>query len=261
MSADLRLGKWQTVLADVECDTLIVDAPYSERTHAGHDDGCALTDPTLRNPDRVDRKRGQRKRLAYSGWSESDVVEFVSAWSARVRGWMVSITDHVLAPTWTDAMESAGRYVFAPVPWVSLNSRVRLVGDGPSCWSCYVIVGRPKTREMQRWGTLPGAYVDRFEHAHETRESQIKGCKPLWLMRSLVRDYSRPGDLVCDPCAGGCTTLLAALMEGRRAVGAEMLKEHYDIGKRRLEKGFTQPLFVERAGVVEQTKLGLGDGE
>ena len=33
----LRLGRWQDALAGVECDALIVDAPYSARTHGGHD--------------------------------------------------------------------------------------------------------------------------------------------------------------------------------------------------------------------------------
>jgi len=41
----------------------------------------------------------------------------------------------------------------------------------------------------------------------------IIGGKPMWLMRALVRDYSRPGNLVCDPCAGGATTLIAAAIE------------------------------------------------
>lgn len=43
MSADLRLGRWQDVLADVECDALICDPPYSARTHKGHDDGSEST--------------------------------------------------------------------------------------------------------------------------------------------------------------------------------------------------------------------------
>lgn len=46
--------------------------------------------------------------------------------------------------------------------------------------------------------------------------------KPEWLMRALVRDYSMPSDLVCDPLAGWGSTLRAALNEGRRAVGAEL---------------------------------------
>jgi DNA modification methylase len=41
-------------------------------------------------------------------------------------------------------------------------------------------------------------------------------------MRALVRDYSRPGDLIVDPCMGSATTILAAVIEGRRAIGAEM---------------------------------------
>jgi len=53
-------------------------------------------------------------------------------------------------------------------------------------------------------------------------------------MRAIIRDYTRPGDLVCDPCAGAGTTLLAARMEGRRSIGAEMMPEHYDIARRRL---------------------------
>lgn len=35
-------GSWQQLAAQVErVDCLIVDAPYSERTHSGHDNGVA----------------------------------------------------------------------------------------------------------------------------------------------------------------------------------------------------------------------------
>jgi len=71
------------------------------------------------------------------------------------------------------------------------------------------------------------------------------GGKPLRLMRAIVRDYTRPGDIVCDPCAGGGTTLLAALTEGRGAVGAEMDPAHYEIARKRLAAGYTPPLFFE----------------
>jgi site-specific DNA-methyltransferase (adenine-specific) len=70
----------------------------------------------------------------------------------------------------------------------------------------------------------------------------VVGGKPLWAMRALVRDYSRPGDIVCDPTAGGGTTLLAAAIEGRRAVGAEMNEDNYRKAKRRLEAGYTPTL-------------------
>jgi len=75
-------------------------------------------------------------------------------------------------------------------------------------------------------------------------------------MRALIRDYSRPGDLICDPCAGGGTTLLAAAIEGRRAVGAEMDTKHYEIARKRIAKGWTPTLFSEAPTAAAQLKLG-----
>ena len=61
-------------------------------------------------------------------------------------------------------------------------------------------------------------------------------------MRPIVRDYSRPGDLVCDPCAGGGTTLLAAVIEGRKAIGAELDPATFDLAAKRLRRGYTPNL-------------------
>lgn len=229
MTVDLRRGRWEDVMSDVECDALIVDAPYSARTHVGHDSGSASAD---------------RRELGYGAWDAADVDHFVSSWAPRTRGWFVSITDHVLAPVWAAELERAGRYVFSPIAFVAPGSRVRLVGDGPAQWSCFIVVARPSTATFAKWGALPGAYVlPRGANDRANDRVSVTGGKPLWLMQSLVRDYSRPGDLIADPCAGGGTTLLAAAIEGRRAVGAECLDEHYDIACRRLARGYTPTLF------------------
>ena len=68
------------------------------------------------------------------------------------------------------------------------------------------------------------------------------GGKTTWIMRAIVRDYTRRGDTVCDPCAGMATTLLAARQEGRRAIGAEMDPERYEAAVARLSRGVTPPL-------------------
>jgi DNA modification methylase len=51
-----------------------------------------------------------------------------------------------------------------------------------------------------------------------------KSQKPLSLMERLVRIYSNPNDLIFDPFAGSGTTLKAAEIHGRRAVGCEVNK-------------------------------------
>jgi site-specific DNA-methyltransferase (adenine-specific) len=63
-------------------------------------------------------------------------------------------------------------------------------------------------------------------------------------MRALVRDYTKPGDLIVDPCAGAATTLIAAAIEGRRAIGAECDPETYAIAKERIERPFTPDIFA-----------------
>ena len=233
---DLRLGLWQDALADVEMvDAVITDPPYSEKTHSGSDQGAMTTSGVvIRANGRVETKQYNRRLITYAAWTEADVNAFVDSWAPRCRGWFCSITDHTLAPHWAAALERHGRYVFAPLPIVETGSRVRLTGDGPSSWTCWLVVARPKSEEFRKWGTLPGAYIGRGRGDRE----HIGG-KDTEIMRAIVRDYTRPGDLVCDPCAGAATTLLAAAIEGRRAVGAEMDPATFEKARARIARGHT----------------------
>lgn len=200
-TVDLRLGRYQDGLADVEMvDAVITDPPYGARTHSGN---AGLGDV------------GRATLDAYAHWTPDDVRQLVEFWAPRCRGWLACMTSHDLVMPYIEAYESAGLYPFAPVPII--QKRVRIVGDGPSSWAVYLMVARPKTKQFARWGTLPGSY-----EAAVVKSGIVNGGKPVDLMRALVRDYSKPGDLVCDPCAGGGTTLAAARLEGRNAIGAEM---------------------------------------
>ena len=247
---ELRLGRWQDVLGDVECDAVITDPPYSEKTHAGHNRGIAAANA-----------HGEyvRREIDYAPWSRADLRELAAHAADHCRGWVVGITDDCLAPQWQEEMAAIGRYTFAPLPLVKIGGRVRLTGDGPSAWTTWIVVSRPRTRPYSAWGTLPGAYV--ISGAIE--RLTVAGGKPLEGMRAIIRDYSRPGDLICDPCAGGATTLLAARMEGRRAIGAEMDPETFRKAVDRLEKACRQrDLFAHEDLVpAEQRALALGDDD
>lgn len=228
---DLRLGDWREVLADVgEVDALVFDPPYSKRTHDGHDQ--AVND-LLRAG-----SGDMRKQLSYAYLTDDDVRTMVEEWSPRTRGWFAVMSDHVLQRAWESELSAAGRYVFAPVPCVIPGMTVRMAGDGPSSWAVYLTVARPKTREWASWGALPGAYI-----AKRGSGGHIGG-KPLDLMRAIVRDYSRPGDLVCDPCAGFATTGIAAEGLGRRFIGAEIDPETYAKAMARRSAGVQTEMFV-----------------
>ena len=231
--AEVHHCDWRALLPIVEaaggCDALICDAPYSDRTHSGHD----VQVHHLGAQDSA-RRKSERRAIDYGAWGAEDVREFVGAWSPMVRGWFVSITDHALAIEWSAALEAVGRYVFAPLPLYSPGSRVRLAGDGPSSWTTWIVVARPRERRFMSWGTLPGGYTCAPERM------PVVGGKPLAAMRALVSDYSRPGDLVVDPVCGGGTTPVAAQLEGRRAIGGDAMLEHAEIAAERIRPVPTQ---------------------
>ena len=74
-------------------------------------------------------------------------------------------------------------------------------------------------------------------------------------MRAIVRDYTRPADLVCDPCMGGGTTALAAYMEGRRFVGAECDPATYAKARTRIDAVLAQGELPLARPAVEQQRL------
>lgn len=226
----LHCGLWQAVLADVTCDALICDPPYGARTH---DSKPTRSDDYERAGDGYD-PRGLVP--TYSAWSSTEIGEFVTSWHPRTRGWIVALTSHDLIPAWESAFEAVGRYYFQPLPCVLRGMSVRLVGDGPSSWAVYAMVARPRTAEFLKWGTLDGAYP-----GVPGRESGGGRGKPAWLMNALVRDYSKPGDVVCDPLCGWGATLTAALSLGRTAIGSEVDADAYTESVRRL----TRPLQID----------------
>ena len=67
-------------------------------------------------------------------------------------------------------------------------------------------------------------------------EKTIHPCQfPVAIPQRLIRALTLPDALVMDPFMGSGTTGVAALIEGRRFVGAEIKEEYYDISRERLK--------------------------
>jgi hypothetical protein len=256
------------VMQGRKADLLCLDAPYSEKTHSGHREGKLTADraasfaashadnPTpesayaARHYATAAGASAARTDLEYAAWSPADVELFVSLWVPLTSGWCASITDSELAPAWGDSFDAAGLYRFAPLPLVETGSRVRMTGDGPSCWTCWIVVARPKCRTFASWGTLPGAYLQPAERDINSTggSDRIGGGKPLQAMIRIVGDYSKRGGLVVDPTCGAGTTLMAAKMCGRRSIGIELDRGRAEIAVRRLKKSHEQGNLFEQVG-------------
>lgn len=185
-------------------DAVICDPPYGARTHAGQRTGSSTTKSTI----------------TYDAWTNENVYAFVKAWAPKTTGWIVAMTSHDLIPAWEKAFDDAGRYVFAPLPWINKCAGPRQSGDGPASAACWIVCARPKAARFMKWGSLPGYYETTTKDPEE--QSARSGGKPRTLMREIIRDYSEHGDLIVDPFAGGGTTLMAAREIGRIAVGFEI---------------------------------------
>ena len=230
------IGEARLILADCmevlptlgKVDAVITDPPYSERCHRGHDSGAAEA-----------KDGANRSGLGYSALSVEDVGRLAAAYAACCDGWVVWMTDSVLALAVRTALEGAGRYAFAPLPFYQAGRSVRLSGDGPSSWTDWIVVAR--TKAQMKWGTLPGGYIAGPGWNDKAR----MGGKPTLLMEALVRDYSRPGQLVLDSHMGAGTTGVACLRNGRRFIGCEVDEPSFDIACRRIEQAAKQGQLFE----------------
>lgn len=218
-NAELWLGDCMDVLPMLQrVDAVITDPPYSARCHSGHDRGS------------YSRKDGSvRNVLGYSSLSVSDVDLLASAYAGICDGWVVWMTDSVLALSVRNALEGVGRYAFAPLPFFQPGRSVRLAGDGPSSWTDWIVVAR--TKAQIKWGTLPGGYVA----GPGWDDKERMGGKPTALMDRLVGDYSRLGDVVLDSHMGAGTTGVSCARLGRRFIGCEIDPAAFEIACRRIE--------------------------
>lgn len=249
MTCELRLGRWQDALADVEMvDALITDPPYSARTDKGY---RSATDYNAEKATRGIVRASESKRpngrktglsmprtrfeLPYKPIDRAWVEDACGFFVPRVRQWFVVFGDHESSRWWEAAFIARGLVTFAPVPWVRTDSAPRFAADGPACSCEWITIARPRGK-VRRPESRPGYYLGIKGHQNE---KIVTGGKPLWLMRSVIRDYSQPGDLIVDPCAGGATTLIAARMEGRRSIGAECDPATHAAALARIQKPYT----------------------
>lgn len=124
---------------------------------------------------------------------------------------------------WDKVLPTAGALL---EPWGKQHERISFArrADGP--------VGAG-TRGGQLARMRAGTVL-RYQRHHAGGAKYHIADKPVPLLRELIEMSSRPGDTVLDPTAGSGATLVAALVEGRKAVGVELEVQWADIAAERL---------------------------
>lgn len=225
----VRQGDALRLLAELPdgcVDALITDPPYSSGGQFRSDRGDArglrkyLSAETCGTfPPIEGDSRDQR---AYLAWCTMWLAE---AWRCtRVGGVVVVATDWRQLPTTTDALQCAGWVWRGILPWSKPGARPQ-----PGRFT--------QAAEFFAWGSrgpmpLEGAPLPGEFRCTAPREREHPTEKPLEVMRQLVR-CAPGGGLVADPFAGSGTTLVAALAEGRRAIGFELSAEYSSLAERR----------------------------
>jgi len=92
--------------------------------------------------------------------------------------------------------------------------------------------GNPKGKNPSDVWNIPNVksnHVEKTEHPCQF---------PVALIQRLVLSMTIEGDLVFDPFMGAGTTAVAAIINKRKAAGAEIVKKYYDVAVERIGKAF-----------------------
>lgn len=249
----LYAGDALAVLAEMpeaSVDALVTDPPYSSggftrgdrMASTGVKYSRAEVSPTS---DFSGDNRDQRSFLMWMNLWLGEARRVV-----KPGGVLLMFTDWRQLPISTDAVQVGGWVWRGIVPWAKTIARPQLGRFTASCE--YVVWGSNGAMPVERGvPALPGFYTG---NAPQKREHQTQ--KPLDVMRQLVK-ICPEGGVVLDPFMGSGTTGVAAVAEGRRFVGVEMVAEYQQISQRRIREALGQAVPRGAQDALDLTEASL----
>jgi site-specific DNA-methyltransferase (adenine-specific) len=241
----LILGGCLSVLPTIgPVDHVICDPPYEDELHASRV--------------RFQRTDGQR-RPADIGFGGVNGIRAKAARSIvkASSGWALIFTLAEGVRTWRDDLQAGGARYNPTLTWVKPDALPRLNGQGPARGAEHIVAFWCGSG-YSRWnaGGKRGVYTHLVNPPN--RDGRHPTEKPIALMADLVKDFTNPGELICDPFMGSGTTGIAAVRLGRRFIGIERDEKHFEVACDRISKAIDQgDLFVERPPRAKQQVLPL----
>lgn len=215
-------GRCADVLGSIRhCDLLVTDPPYGN--------GWVPSKSRRKRPDDFGRMAGNKETDQQSviGWLGLSIMRIRPHCHAYIFGDWRSASlplGGICELIWDKCLTSLSG---ADTPWarqheyitfgVRANAAQRKMNDGARA-------ARLRRGTVLRYPRKSGAAVRR----HPTE-------KPVMLLRELIESSSRFGDVVLDPFAGSGSTLIAAALECRKAVGIEIEERYCETAAKRFE--------------------------
>ncbi len=217
-------------LPDASVDAVITDPPYSS---GGFTRGDRSVPPALKYTmtgtqiERPGFSGDNRDQRSFEYWCALWLSECLRV--AKPGAPLCVFTDWRQLPTMTDAIQAGGWVWRGIVVWDKTEACRPAMGRFAA--QCeYVVWGTAgPSNDDEEVGCLWGVIREPVRIADK---HHVTG-KPTAVMQQLVR-ICPAGGVVLDPFAGSGTTGVAALLEGRRFVGAEITAEYIEIARERL---------------------------
>lgn len=158
---------------------------------------------------------GNRREYRYEWiYCKRSPVGFFWSHHMPLRAHELILTFYARLPTYNPQMQSGGK------PYVRIQTADKKTTNYHPC-NAYTTIS-----DGRRYPTDVLSGFEMQRGAHPTQ-------KPTDLLAYLIRTYTDPGDMVLDFCMGSGSTCVAALEEGRRAIGIELDKGYYETAVRR----------------------------
>ena len=210
---------------------------------------CILTDP----PYGVAYKTNYRKRMATPAMLKNDKrppVFFVPPIMRKLRagGACYLFTTFIVMPEWQTALSYSGMRVKTPIIWDKGN---HTAGDCEGDYGCQVEVILFATKGRHLF--VSGKREANLWRVMRDPAGEHPTPKPVVLLEKIIRQSTRPGDLVFDPFMGSGSTGVACVRTGRRFIGIEIEKNYFELSARRISEARRRMDMFDDAAPAKQT--------
>lgn len=128
-------------------------------------------------------------------------------------------------PGFTAAWEAAGLRIVGQIVWEKRYSSRKSFTQYRHETAYVLAKGRPTKPQHPLPSVMPWTYSGNRNHPTE---------KAVEVIAPLIRCFSKPGDVVCDPFSGSGSTSVAAALNDRAYLGIDLDPAHVSTAKARL---------------------------